>query len=324
MKNINEDVFGEGIFGADRDHWKWQRKVASNIFNVKNFREYYSPIFAEDAARVASHLQRASELGAYVDIQDLLLRSTMDSFLRIGMGTKPASLAGTPTVVKGKYTLPVDDFANAFDTANAIIAEQFLLPLWEIVQVFNGNAAKIRGCKQLLQTKAQAIMDKRRKVLAQGDVKLRGALPMDLLDYLIRSQNEDGTRQMMHPPQQLSFLFAGRDTTAQTLLWVMHEMAYHPKIFAKVREECLSVLGKDRMCAFEDIKDSSTHKRSSVRFSGTTTTCPSTLSSQIRNDVLPGTNTRVYKGQRVTYSPLAMGRLERIWGPDAGENDGLT
>ncbi|KAF8947853.1 hypothetical protein BGZ46_005467, partial [Entomortierella lignicola] len=35
-------LVGQGIFSADGEHWKWQRKLASNIFNVKAFRQYTS------------------------------------------------------------------------------------------------------------------------------------------------------------------------------------------------------------------------------------------------------------------------------------------
>ncbi|KAJ3312216.1 hypothetical protein HDU93_005059, partial [Gonapodya sp. JEL0774] len=117
------------------DEWKVQRKIASNIFNVKvspvllskyqmlrdaltvhdfhdqNFRDFYSPIFHHDATRVAEHLAQAGKMNAFIDIHDLLLRSTLDSFLKIAMGEDKGCLAGKPTVINGKYTLPSVEFA---------------------------------------------------------------------------------------------------------------------------------------------------------------------------------------------------------------------
>ncbi len=94
--------FGTGIFVVDGDSWKVQRKTASNIFNgtdqrsslllarfnrkprftVRAFRDMYTPVFLHDASRVSYHLAAASKLDASVDLHDLLLRSTMDSFVK--------------------------------------------------------------------------------------------------------------------------------------------------------------------------------------------------------------------------------------------------
>jgi hypothetical protein len=36
------DLFGDGIFNANGEEWKYQRKTASLIFNVKNFRDQFT------------------------------------------------------------------------------------------------------------------------------------------------------------------------------------------------------------------------------------------------------------------------------------------
>lgn len=36
------DLFGGGIFNANGEEWKYQRKTASIIFNVKNFRDQFT------------------------------------------------------------------------------------------------------------------------------------------------------------------------------------------------------------------------------------------------------------------------------------------
>lgn len=36
------DLFGNGIFNANGEDWKYQRKTASLIFNVKNFRDQFT------------------------------------------------------------------------------------------------------------------------------------------------------------------------------------------------------------------------------------------------------------------------------------------
>lgn len=36
------DLFGHGIFNANGEQWKYQRKTASHIFNIKNFRDLFT------------------------------------------------------------------------------------------------------------------------------------------------------------------------------------------------------------------------------------------------------------------------------------------
>jgi len=55
--------------------------------------------------------------------------------------------------------------------------------------------------------------------------------------------------------QLLNTLLAGRDTTAATLSWLFLELSYQPELYAKLREEVLSVLGTDRTPTYTDLKD---------------------------------------------------------------------
>jgi fatty acid omega-hydroxylase len=42
FNDVMHDLLGHGIFNANGDQWKWQRKTASHIFNVKNFRDQFT------------------------------------------------------------------------------------------------------------------------------------------------------------------------------------------------------------------------------------------------------------------------------------------
>jgi len=54
--------------------------------------------------------------------------------------------------------------------------------------------------------------------------------------------------------QLVSTLLAGRDTTACALSWLFYELAYHPDVFSRLREEILSTVGKHGMPTYEDLK----------------------------------------------------------------------
>ena len=54
--------------------------------------------------------------------------------------------------------------------------------------------------------------------------------------------------------QLVNTLLAGRDTTAATLSWLFYELAYHPDVYAKLRQEVLSTVGVDGKPTYEDLK----------------------------------------------------------------------
>jgi len=54
--------------------------------------------------------------------------------------------------------------------------------------------------------------------------------------------------------QLVSTLLAGRDTTACTLSWLTYELAYHPEVYAKLREEVMAHLGMEGRPTYEDLK----------------------------------------------------------------------
>lgn len=54
--------------------------------------------------------------------------------------------------------------------------------------------------------------------------------------------------------QLVSTLLAGRDTTACTLSWLFYELAYHPGVFARLREEILNTVGTQGLPTYEDLK----------------------------------------------------------------------
>jgi len=55
--------------------------------------------------------------------------------------------------------------------------------------------------------------------------------------------------------QLVNTLLAGRDTTAATLSWLFYEMAYHPEMYSKLREEVHNTVGSQERPTYEDLKN---------------------------------------------------------------------
>ena len=130
----------------------------------------------------------------------------------------------------------------------------------------------------------------------------------------------------------LAEILSGRDTTAQTLAWCFWEIAQHPEIYQKIRDEAIAVCGPTGKATYDKLKDL---KYATAVFNETLRLHPNVPTSQklaLQDCVLPGTGTQVYAGQRMQWSSycrclwavawplltsfLGMGRSPAIWGPD--------
>ena len=76
-------LFGHGIFVADGKKWHYQRKVTSRIFNVVNFRDIFTRVFVDQLEITTKQvLDQHAINGTPLNIQDLLFKFTLDSFVQ--------------------------------------------------------------------------------------------------------------------------------------------------------------------------------------------------------------------------------------------------
>ncbi|KAI9026358.1 cytochrome P450 [Hyaloraphidium curvatum] len=309
------DFLGNGIFNSDGERWHAQRKTASHVFNVKNFRDVFSGDFIEEVEKLCDHLNRASEAGALVDLQDLLLRCTLDSFGRLAMGTDFGCIAQEPVIKDGRYSLPNVEYMESFDFVNMLVSRRVSNPLWPVTERLSGESAKLRKSQEVMRKVADGIIAQKKAAIAKGEHKQK-----DMLDYFMATKNFEGG---LPPDDELrdfvaNIVIAGRDTTAQTLTWVFYCLANHPEVERKLREELVTVLG-DKEPTYESLKEL---KYTNAVFNEALrlhANVPNNIMTATRDTVLSGSGTKIYAGDRVQYSPWIMGRLKSIWGPDAEE-----
>jgi len=111
----------------------------------------------------------------------------------------------------------------------------------------------------------------------------------------------------------LNFIIAGRDTTAQTLTWVLYMLARKPEVYKKVMEE---VKANQSLNWYKRVeKMSYTH----AVISETLRLFPivsSAAKTAVKDDVFPN-GFKVPAGTIVYALPFCMGRSTKIWGNDA-------
>ncbi|CAA0828659.1 Cytochrome P450 704B1 [Striga hermonthica] len=130
FKNYPKVLLGDGIFNVDGELWRKQRKTASFEFASKNFRDFSTVVFRDYSLKHFEILSQASHNNQTVDMQELLMRMTLDSICKVGFGVEIGTLAPN---------LPHNEFATAFDSANMTIKHDILSRFIELSQDPDNN-----------------------------------------------------------------------------------------------------------------------------------------------------------------------------------------
>ncbi|XVF46886.1 hypothetical protein PTKIN_Ptkin03bG0064200 [Pterospermum kingtungense] len=295
------DLLGGGIFNVDGDLWRFQKKVASLELGSISIRMHaFDIVRSEIQTRLLPLLSSVSGKQQVLDLQDVFRRFSFDNVCKFSFGVDPGCL---------KLSLPVSEFAEAFDLASKLSAQRGLASsplIWKVKRVLNLSTEK--QLKEAIKT-----VDEFAHVLINQRRENGGSDSNDLLSRFMATKN-DGKylRDIV-----ISFLLAGRDTVASALTSFFWLLSQHPEVESAIRDELERVMGpsNQQFASFEQMQQM--HYLHSALHESLRLFPPIQFDSKFaeEDDILPD-STFVKKGTRVTYHPYAMGRMEKIWGPD--------
>ncbi|GLJ31534.1 hypothetical protein SUGI_0632910 [Cryptomeria japonica] len=325
FSSILHDLLGTGIINVDGEHWKLQRKVASFEFNTRSLRDFITEVVqGEITHRLLPLLRKASgEEGTRLDIQDVLTRFAFDNICKVAFGTDPACL---------DISLPVSQFADAFDLATHLSYQRFAAPLqilWKVKRVLNvGTEKRLSQAIRTIREFAQKVIQTRKAEISLSS----GPTHQDLLsrflslDRSATGVEDQGSYNDFLRDIVISFILAGKDTSSAALTWFFWLLSCHPEVEQRINLEIASVIaargaGKqeaETVFSFEELKNMKYLHASICETMRLYPPVPSDAKEALQDDVLPD-GTVVGKGVRVVYHPYAMGRMESIWGTDCLE-----
>ncbi|KAL9260548.1 Alkane hydroxylase MAH1-like protein [Drosera capensis] len=322
------DLLGDGIFNADSELWKVQRKLTHAFMSHPKF---YNLLVKTISTKVAKVLQpildRSCKEGTAVDLQDLLRRLTFDSICILITGRDPMCLAAD---------LPEVPFAKSMNDMQETIAFRHVVPVtvWKLCRVLG-----IWKEKQML--KAGEILDsflyeviatKRAEI-----VKRRIGAPSELVDAGVNTEVDLLTSCMLEFDQShqygnhkflrdmvLSLLLAGMDTTSTALSWFFWLLSTNPKIEWKVRKEVEDVAPSSQLLLSSNtVMKEKLSKLVYLQAALSETMrlyppVPYEFKSPLEPDVLPSGH-RVDSNMRIMVYMYAMGRMKSTWGEDCDE-----
>lgn len=309
FSTILGDLLGRGIFNVDGDSWKFQRKMAILELGSVAIRSYALEIVIEEMHTRLIPLFMASSSssitrGGVLDLQDILRRFSFDNICKFSFGLDPGCL---------QPSLPVSHLANAFDLASKLCAERAMMAsplIWKMKRFFNvGSEKKLKEAIKVVNKLAEEMINKRKEMGFSTQNR------RDLLSRFMGSVNDHKyLRDIV-----MSFLLAGRDTVASALIGFFLSLSNYPEVETLIREELDRVMNPvQEFATFEQLRQM--HYLDAAVYESMRLYPPVQSDSKFaqEDDVLPD-GTFVRKGTRVTYHPYAMGRMERVWGPDCLE-----
>lgn len=321
-----QDLLGNGIFSVDGVKWMHQRKTASNLFSLSTLRDSMAHTVQELMPIVHCILQRAVNNQAPIDLVKLLNRFTMEGFSKIGFGVDLGCL-------DAKQDHP---FMAAFDTAQRVTTMRFVVPrfVWKLQRLLNiGGERDLKKQIKVIDETVLGIIGKslearqRRRSFSEDPEGIDGSGRRDIVSLFLDdvSYNDKREQDPFDPvflrDIVVSFLIAGRDTTAQALSWFLYELSENPQVEHRIRDElwrCLPHLfSKDAPApSMEEVQQLLYLEACVKETLRLHPSVPFNFKHANRDTVLVD-GTFIPKDSAVTISSYCLGRATHVWGPDA-------
>jgi cytochrome P450 len=230
-----------GVFGANGEDWKRQRRMVMAGFDPAHVKSYF-PSLQRVAQRLVARWQAAARRDATIDLQADLMRYTVDTIAGLAFGAEVDTLGSDEDVIQRHLN-------RIFP---ALFRRLFApLPTW---RWFPSAADKALARSVVAVNAAVDDFIRQARARLQADPSLR-AHPQNLLEAMLVAADEpsSGITDRQVSGNVLTMLLAGEDTTANTLAWTIHFLWTHPAALARAVDEVRQVCGASAIPTLEQI-----------------------------------------------------------------------
>ncbi|KAF2307079.1 hypothetical protein GH714_024733 [Hevea brasiliensis] len=294
-----QDLLGDGIFNADAELWKDQRRTAKTEMHSSRFISHsYQTMQDLVHLKLLKLTEKLVKSGDCFDLQEMLLRFTFDNICTAAFGVDPGLLM-PPFVWKSMKFLGIG-YEKRLSTAIKIVHE----------------------------FAEETVKDRRNKLIKLGSLKDHSDLLSSLMDI---EYTEKGKNQLQFSDKYfrdfcVSFILAGRDTTSVALAWFFWLVHNNPNVENNILCEINEILGlrecwkenDDIVFTEEELKNMVYLQAALSESMRLYPSVPTEMKEVIEDDVLPDGSV-LKKGARALYCIFSMARMESIWGKDCLE-----
>lgn len=290
------DLLGDGIFNADDESWRSQRKKAQLLMAHPKFRSFAARCIRDKVDKsLLPLLENVSEQGKIVDLQDIFLRLSFDITCNMVFGDDPASLTPNFTVVP---------FSKAMDDAMNVIMLRHAFPAtwWKLMRLLNvGFEKRLAEARLVIDDFIAGSISKRKQESVGSDSLLKA-----YIEYT-EAGNEKTANKFLRDTT-LNLMLAGRDTIGVALAWFFYLLCKNPDVEERLLEELRRGEAGEGVYLHAALCEA-LRLYPSVPFEA---------KGVVTEDTLPSGDT-VKPGMQVLFSTYTMARIEGVWGKDCKE-----
>lgn len=313
------DIFGDGLFVADSDSWKNQRKIARALITHPRFRQFLVKTTKDKVEKgLIPVLEHVSKQGLVVDLQDLVHRLSLDIGFTLASGFDPKYLS---------IDLPENKFSKALDEAEQVIFYRHITPeiLWKLQRWLKfGQEQKMKKAWETIDHIAAEHISRKRVELCEGKISENEGEFVDLLTSYINMKGEIILSSKSHDEflrdTLVNFFIAGRENSLSWFFWLVFT---HPQVEAKIREELKSIIPAKEAEGWwlfdtEELKKLVYLHAAMCETLRLYPPIPMEHKAPLQSDILPSGH-HVNPKMKILFSPYVMGRMKLIWGDDCLE-----
>ncbi|MGK4008043.1 cytochrome P450 [Sorangium sp. So ce1036] len=233
LQEVIEEMGFGGVFSAEGDQWTRQRRLVMSAFTPGQLRESHG-VISTITRRLRERWRAAAARGEPVDARRDLTHYTVDVTTAVAFGMD------MNLIERG-----VDPLSHQIETIFATVSRRASAPFpyWRHLKLPADRAAE-----QALSEVRGRMLDIIRTARAELDRDpARATAPRSLLEAMLVARDAEDPKARLSDQEVLgnvlTLLFAGEDTTADTMAWMLHFMALRPDVQARMRAEVDAELG---------------------------------------------------------------------------------
>jgi cytochrome P450 len=231
IEQVAEEVGVNGVFSAEGEPWRRQRRPVVQALDARHLRGFF-PTLVDVTTRLQRRWARAAAQQQAVDVLTDLMRYTVDVTTTLAFGYDMNTLEREGEVIQ-------QHLQRVLPTINRRIEAPF--PYWRYFRL-PADRSFDRAVAAIRQTINEFIADARRRLAASPAL---AANPTNFLEAMLVAQT-DGDASLSDDElfaNVFTMLIAGEDTTASTIAWILHFLCEHPHVQRRIQEEADTVLG---------------------------------------------------------------------------------
>ncbi len=241
MDRVISELGVKGVFNAEGEVWRPQRKLAVAALAQRNLHQVY-PSIQMVAERLKARWEKAAKSGETLDVVEELRRFAVDVTMLIVFGHDANAVEREDDVIQRELDVILPAISRRFFA---------LIPTWRYLPTPSGRRLK-RAIVNVRAWLGGVLAETRTRLNSEPE---RAGKPSNFVEAMVTTRDENGKpfSDDVIMSNLLTMLIAGEDTTSVTLTWAIHQLCDSPRWTSEIRREADECAGASTVPGSHDV-----------------------------------------------------------------------